>query len=100
MPGPKSPLLKIREVAELLAISQPMVRKLADSGELPCVDLSAAKSRRVLRFAPEDVDKFLEERSAAKKPATKPKRKAKLSSDGPGRKKRQLRMPPPVKEFV
>lgn len=54
-------LLKPREVAERLAVSEPTVYRWADQKVLPCIRLSA----RAVRFEPAAVEKFIEERRSA-----------------------------------
>lgn len=48
-------LLKTKEVAEYLKISDQQVRRLVDKKELPCIRISP----RVLRFRKEDVEEFI-----------------------------------------
>lgn len=48
-------LLKTKEVAEYLKISDQQVRRLVDKKELPCIRISP----RVLRFRKEDIEEFV-----------------------------------------
>jgi excisionase family DNA binding protein len=48
-------LLKTKEVAEYLKISDQQVRRLVGKKELPCIRIS----QRALRFRKEDVEKFI-----------------------------------------
>ena len=48
-------LLKTKEVAEYLKISDQQVRRLVDKKELPCIKIS----QRVLRFRKEDIEEFI-----------------------------------------
>ena len=52
-----TPLLGIREVARLLAVSVITVRRKVGSGELPCVRLTKGGP---MRFDMRDVEKFVE----------------------------------------
>ena len=51
------PLLKTKDVCELLGVSTSTVRRLTKSGQLRCISLSS----RFVRFRESDVEKFAEE---------------------------------------
>lgn len=53
------PLLTAKEVAQRLNVSPLTVFRLADSGSLPMVEVAKREKRRILRFRPEDLDKFI-----------------------------------------
>jgi hypothetical protein len=59
------PLLDAREVRKLLKCSLPLVYKMADRGQLPCVrwpcpGQGEEKARTMVRFKREDIFKFIE----------------------------------------
>jgi len=56
-----TPLLGIREVATLLAVSVITVRRKVSSGELPCIRLTKGGP---MRFDVRDVEKFVQQHRA------------------------------------
>ena len=63
-PAPTDRLLTLRQVGERLNVSVRYVRTLRQSGALPVVRLSP----RCLRVRPEDLDRLVAERMAARPP--------------------------------
>lgn len=61
-------LLTAKDVAQKLGVSALTVIRLADSGALPAVEVAKRQRRRILRFRPETVEKFivLRERKATR----------------------------------
>jgi excisionase family DNA binding protein len=61
-------LLTAKDVAERLGVSALTVIRLADCGALAAVEVAKGKRRRILRFRPETVEKFItiREKRAAK----------------------------------
>lgn len=60
------PLLGAKDVKRLLRCSLPLVYKLADRGQLPCVrwecpGMGTEKPRTMVRFKVADVRRFIEE---------------------------------------
>jgi excisionase family DNA binding protein len=55
-----TPLLRVNEVAETLAISRRSVYLLVGSGDLPAIRVGER-----LRFRPSDIDAYLEARKVA-----------------------------------
>lgn len=55
-------LLTAKDVAEQLGISALTVIRLADAGALPAVEVAKRERRRILRFRPETVEKFITSR--------------------------------------
>ena len=50
-----NPLLTVAQVAELLAVSESLIYRLASSGEIPCYRIG----KGALRFRPEDIESYL-----------------------------------------
>jgi predicted DNA-binding transcriptional regulator AlpA len=64
------PLLDAKEVTQLLRCSLPLVYKLADRGQLPCVRWECPgegkrKPRSMVRFKQSDVIEFIEKHYAS-----------------------------------
>ena len=57
-------LMKVAEVASFLNVSESAVYKWIDERRLPYVDLGHARGRRLIRFRPEDIDRFVEEKTS------------------------------------
>ena len=57
------PLLKTKDVCELLGVSSRTVRRLTQSGQLRCISLS----RNFVRFREEDVEQFVQEWSTQRR---------------------------------
>lgn len=55
-------LLTAKDVAARLGISALTVIRLADAGSLPAVEVAKRERRRILRFRPETVEKFITSR--------------------------------------
>ena len=54
-------LVSINKVAEFLSIKPDTAYRWASSGYLPCIRMGKGKSRRILRFDLEVVEKWLSE---------------------------------------
>jgi excisionase family DNA binding protein len=52
-------LLTAKDVAQRLGVSALTVIRLADSGALVAVEVAKRARRRILRFRPESVEKFI-----------------------------------------
>ena len=52
-------LLTAKDVADQLGVSALTVIRLADAGSLPAVEVHKGERRRILRFRPETVEKFI-----------------------------------------
>jgi excisionase family DNA binding protein len=55
-------LLSAKAVAERLGVSPVTVLRLADAGALPAVEVAKREHKRILRFRPETVEKFINSR--------------------------------------
>ena len=55
-------LLTTKEVAERLNVSAVTVLRLADAGSLPAIEVAKRERKRILRFRPETVEKFIANR--------------------------------------
>jgi excisionase family DNA binding protein len=55
-------LLTAKDVADRLGVSALTVIRLADAGTLPAVEVAKRERRRILRFRPETVEKFITSR--------------------------------------
>jgi excisionase family DNA binding protein len=55
-------LLTTQQVAEKLHVSHMTVIRLHDAGDLPAVEVLRDRGRRTLRFRPETVQTFIEQR--------------------------------------
>jgi excisionase family DNA binding protein len=55
-------LLSAKDVAARLGVSPVTVLRLADSGALPAVEVAKREHKRILRWQPETVDKFIASR--------------------------------------
>ena len=55
-------LLTPKDVASRLGVSALTVIRLADAGTLPAVEVVKRERRRILRFRPETVEKFITSR--------------------------------------
>ena len=55
-------LLTAKDVAEKLGVSALTVIRLADSGALAAVEVAKRERRRILRFRPETIEKFITSR--------------------------------------
>ena len=53
----------VKQVAEILQVSENAIYKWVDEGRIPYVDFGAEGHRRCLRFQPEALDKFIAEHS-------------------------------------
>ena len=56
------PLLTTRDVQSYTRLSRPTVIRLHDSGALPAVEVLKRNRKRLLRWRPETVQQFIEER--------------------------------------
>jgi len=52
-------LLSVKDVAQMLGVSTPTIFRLADAGALPTVVIAQRARKRILRFRPEAVEKFV-----------------------------------------
>jgi excisionase family DNA binding protein len=55
-------LLTTQQVAEKLHVSDVTVIRMHDAGDLPAVEVLRDRGRRTLRFRPETVQTFIEQR--------------------------------------
>lgn len=55
-------LLTAKDVAARLGVSALTVIRLANAGTLPAVEVARRKRRRILRWRPETVEKFISSR--------------------------------------
>jgi hypothetical protein len=55
-------LRTVKDVAQELDVAPITVIRLADSGALPAVEVARRTRRRILRFRPETVEKFITSR--------------------------------------
>lgn len=55
-----SDLLNVKEVARKLAVSRPLIYKMAAEGQIPCVRFKSEGGREMLRFKTEDIQEFVE----------------------------------------
>ncbi len=55
-------LLNAKDVGSLLGVSPVTVLRLADSGELPAVQIAQRERKRIIRFRQEAVEKFIASR--------------------------------------
>jgi excisionase family DNA binding protein len=55
-------LLSAKDVAQRLGVSPVTVLRLADAGSLPAVEVAKRERKRILRFRPETVEKFINSR--------------------------------------
>jgi len=60
-------LIDAKEVAERLRVQLPTVYAAANDGRIPCVRLWQGKRRTLIRFRPEDIDRFIAERTTSVK---------------------------------
>ncbi|MBU1313969.1 MAG: helix-turn-helix domain-containing protein [Alphaproteobacteria bacterium] len=67
-------LLTLKDVAEILAISERTVRDFVDAGAMPFVDIGHGRKRRLMRFLPADVDAFIDGRRKIARPSLPPRR--------------------------
>jgi excisionase family DNA binding protein len=56
------PLLTAKEVKQQLSLSGPTLYRLADAGILPAVEIRRGKRKRLLRWRPEVVERFISSR--------------------------------------
>jgi len=54
-----------KEISALLQVSQSTVLRMAYSGDLPYIPLRAGKRKKIVRFDPVAVDKWLAKRAKA-----------------------------------
>ncbi|MBU1313595.1 MAG: helix-turn-helix domain-containing protein [Alphaproteobacteria bacterium] len=73
-PQPLEKLLTLKEVAEILAVSERTVRDFVDKGEIPFVDIGHGNRRRLMRFLPADVDAFIDRRRTTARPSLPPRK--------------------------
>ena len=52
-------LLTPKDVAQMLGVSPVTVLRLADAGALPAVEVARGQRKRLLRWRPEAVEKFI-----------------------------------------
>jgi predicted DNA-binding transcriptional regulator AlpA len=55
-------LLKAKQVKELLGLSDPTLYRLHDSGLLRAIEISHGARKRILRWRPETIEKFISDR--------------------------------------
>ena len=52
-----------REIGEILRVSEATVLRLAYSGDLPCIAIRKGKRKKIIRFDPVMVEKWLAKRT-------------------------------------
>lgn len=55
-------LLSAKDVAQRLGVSPVTVLRLVDAGTLPAVEVAKRERKRILRFRPETIEKFITSR--------------------------------------
>lgn len=55
-------LLDVKQVKERLNVSAPTIYRLADAGLLPAVEIVKRERKRILRWRPETIEKFITSR--------------------------------------
>jgi len=60
------PLLSIKTAAEFLNLSIPTVTRLYDAGILPGVLIAQRQRRRIIKFRPEALEKFIVNREKSR----------------------------------
>jgi len=55
-------LQKPKEVSELLQVSESTVLRMAYSGDLPYIQLRSGRRKKIIRFDPLEVEKWLKKR--------------------------------------
>jgi excisionase family DNA binding protein len=56
-------LLRPKDVADILQVSQATICRMASAGELPCVVLRAGRRKKVVRFREEEIERWLTQRT-------------------------------------
>jgi excisionase family DNA binding protein len=56
-------LQKPKEVSELLQVSESTVLRMAYAGDLPYIPLRSGKRKKIIRFDPVEVGKWLKKRA-------------------------------------
>jgi len=72
----KTPLLTAAVVAEWLDCSLATISRMCATGDLPHIVLRAGRRKKIVRFKPEDVEKWLVARSCTGQRESRPKRKS------------------------
>jgi excisionase family DNA binding protein len=57
-------LQKPKEVSELLQVSESTVLRMAYAGDLPYIPLRSGKRKKIIRFDPIEVEKWLKKRAS------------------------------------
>jgi hypothetical protein len=66
-------LLSPRQAAARLAISEALLRRHVDAGEIPYILLGRGEKRRKIGFDPADLDAFVDQRKQRACPSTAPR---------------------------
>jgi predicted site-specific integrase-resolvase len=56
-------LQKPKEIGELLQVSESTVLRMAYSGDLPYIPLRSGKRKKIIRFDPVEIEKWLKKRT-------------------------------------
>jgi predicted DNA-binding transcriptional regulator AlpA len=56
-------LQKAKEIGELLQVSESTVLRMAYSGDLPYVPLRSGKRKKIIRFDPVEIERWLKKRA-------------------------------------
>jgi len=56
-------LQKPKEISELLQVSESTVLRMAHSGDLPYIPLRSGKRKKIIRFDPVEIEKWLKKRT-------------------------------------
>jgi predicted DNA-binding transcriptional regulator AlpA len=56
-------LQKAKEIGELLQVSESTVLRMAYSGDLPYIPLRSGKRKKIIRFDPVEIERWLKKRA-------------------------------------
>jgi excisionase family DNA binding protein len=56
-------LQKPKEISELLQVSESTVLRMAYSGDLPYIPLRTGKRKKIIRFDPVEIEKWLKKKT-------------------------------------
>jgi predicted site-specific integrase-resolvase len=56
-------LQKPKEIGDLLQVSESTVLRMAYSGDLPYIPLRSGKRKKIIRFDPVEIEKWLKKRT-------------------------------------
>ena len=69
-------LLRQREIAEMLDVSQATISRMASAGDIPHIILRTGRRKKVVRFRFEDIERWIQSRAHGGPEGQRPKRKA------------------------